>query len=456
MPMELLQNQVQRLNQQQLQSVELLQMSALELEGYLRELAQENPVIELEDSRPEPERPQDEELLRRLRWLEDNDQQNRYLQHVDAEELDPLARVGTEGGLEESLFRFLSRQLYQLELDEDTAQTVRYLAACLDEDGYLRAPLEELAQDLSLPLARLEECAGILRSLEPAGVGAADLSQCLALQLRRIHEEGPALEIALHHLEALARRHYRAISAQLSIPLEEVYRAEQLIRELEPRPGALFEQPAQVQYILPDVLIEEQDGQLTARLRGGERAPFQISGYYRTLLRQSDDREVKDYLTGKLRQAEGVLHALGQRDSTLLRCAQVIARRQAAFFREGPQALVPMRLADVAQELELHESTVSRAVREKYLQCSRGGYPLSYFFSRSATAQNPDSKVGGTAARALLRRLIDQEDKSRPLSDQRLGEAMAQLACPISRRTVAKYREELGIPSASGRRARGG
>ena len=186
------------------------------------------------------------------------------------------------------------------------------------------------------------------------------------------------------------------------------------------------------------MLIEEQDGQLTARLRGGERAPFQISGYYRALLRQSDDREVKDYLTGKLRQAEGVLHALGQRDSTLLRCAQVIARRQAAFFREGPQALV------------------RRAVREKYLQCSRGGYPLSYFFSRSATAQNPDSKVGGTAARALLRRLIDQEDKSRPLSDQRLGEAMAQLACPISRRTVAKYREELGIPSASGRRARGG
>ena len=130
--------------------------------------------------------------------------------------------------------------------------------------------------------------------------------------------------------------------------------------------------------------------------------------------------------------------------------------RLAQLAGEGPQALVPMRLADVAQELELHESTVSRAVREKYLQCSRGGYPLSYFFSRSATAQNPDSKVGGTAARALLRRLIDQEDKSRPLSDQRLGEAMAQLACPISRRTVAKYREELGIPSASGRRARGG
>lgn len=452
--MELIQSQVQRLNQQQLQSVELLQMSTLELERYLRELTQENPMVELDESRGEPERPQDEELFRRLLWLEDNDHQNRYYQHVGEDELDPLARIGTEGGLEETLFRFLSRQLYQLELDEDTAQTVRYLAACLDEDGYLRAPLAELAQDASIPLERLERCAQILRSLEPAGVGAADLSQCLELQLRRIHETGPALEIVRSHLEALARRHYRAIAAQLSISVEEVRRAEAIIQELEPRPGALFEQPVQVQYVLPDVFIEEVGDELVARLRTGERAPFQISGYYRNLLRQSGDREVKEYLTGKLRQAESVLQALAQRDSTLRRCAQVIAQRQRDFFRSGPQALQPMRLADVAQELGLHESTISRAVREKYLQCSRGVYPMSYFFSRSAASQQQESQVGGTAARALLRRLIDQEDKEKPLSDQKLCQSMAELGCPISRRTVAKYREELNIPGAAGRRTR--
>ena len=142
--MELLQSQVQRLNQQQLQSVELLQMSTLEVEAYLRELAQENPVIELDDSRPETDRPQDEELLRRLSWLEDNDHQNRYYQHMEQEELDPLAQASTQEGLEESLFRFLSRQLYPMQLDEDTAQTVRYLAACLDRDGYLRTSPEDL------------------------------------------------------------------------------------------------------------------------------------------------------------------------------------------------------------------------------------------------------------------------------------------------------------------------
>ena len=450
--MELIQSQVQRLNQQQLQSVELLQMSAPELEEYLRELVQENPVVELEESRTESDRPRDDELLRRLRWLEDNDRQNRYYQHMEEEELDPLARVGTEGGLEESLFRFLSRQLYPMDLDEDTAQTVRYLAACLDGDGYLRMSVEELAANLGRSPAHVKNCLELLRSLEPAGVGAENLSQCLELQLLRIHEYGPALAIVRDHLEALAKRHYPAIAQRLSISVEEVRQAEKIIRELEPRPGAPFEQPDQVQYILPDVFIEEEGEELTVRLRGGDRPPIRVSGYYRTLLKQSDDPEVKEYLTKKLRQADGVLRALEQRDSTLLRCARVIARRQEGFFREGPRLLRPMRLADVAGELGLHESTVSRAVREKYLQCSRGVFPMSYFFSRSATAQSGGGEVGAEAAKALLERLVEREDKSAPLSDQKLSENMAELGCPISRRTVAKYRQELNLPSASGRK----
>ena len=282
-------------------------------------------------------------------------------------------------------------------------------------------------------------------------MGAADLSKCLELQLLRIGERGPALDIVRDHLEALAKRHYRAIAAALGITQEEVRQAERVIRELEPRPGAVFEQPEQVAYIQPDVFVTEEEGQFVARTRGGERPPFRISGYYRDLLAHSKEREVREYLTGKLRQAEGVLWAIGQRESTLLRCAQSIARHQQDFFRFGPQALVPMRMADVAQELGVHESTVSRTIREKYLQCARGVYPMSYFFSRSATADQSGT-MGGTAARALLKQLLDREDKSRPLSDQKLCEEMERQGCPISRRTVAKYREEMNIPGASGRK----
>ena len=448
--MELSQVQTQQLNHQQLMGLKVLQMGTMELEQYLRELTQENPLVDLEPEAPAPEK--EDELLQYLQWLEDNDHQNFYCNQLSEEELDPLSRVGTDGGLEETLFRFLSRQLYSMDLEEETAETVRYLASCLDERGYLTVSLDELAQSGRIPLSRLERALDILRGLEPAGVGAENLSQCLELQLKRIHEEGPALDIVRHHLEALARRHYAAIASRLSLPIEEVKAAAALIRELDPRPGAVFDRAEQAPYILPDLFVEEQEGRYLARLRRPGRPPFQINGYYRSLLAQSQDPQVADYLRDKLHQAEGVLQAVAQRESTLLRCAQAVVDAQTGFLRQGPQALRPMTMAETAERLELHESTVSRAVRDKYIQCPQGTYPLSYFFSRGATAKKGGSQVGGTAARLMLKQLIDQEDPRSPLSDQKLSGLMTQAGCPISRRTVAKYRGEMNIPDMPGRK----
>lgn len=446
--MELLQTQSQQLNYQQMQGLKLLQMGSLELEQHLRELAQENPMVDLEpEATP---REEDDGLLSYLRWLEDNDHQNLYYSQMSEEELDPLSRVGTEGGLEETLFRFLSRQLYTMGLEEELADAVRYLASSLDERGYLAAPLPELAQSSPFSFPQLERALEILHSLEPAGVGAENLSQCLELQLLRIREEGPALTIVRSHLALLAKRHYASIASKMNISVEQVKAAEAIIRELDPRPGAVFERPEQIPYILPDIFVEETDGQYSARPRKPGRPPFQINGYYRRLLLQSQDQQVREYLKEKLLQAEGVLRAVDQRESTLLRCAQVIVDAQTEFFRRGPQALLPMRMADVAARLGLHESTVSRAVRDKYIQCHQGVYPMGYFFSRSAAAGQPG--VGGVAARLLLKQLIDQEDKNRPLSDQKLADLLAQACCPVSRRTVAKYRGEMNIPDLAGRR----
>ena len=173
--MELSQVQTQQLNHQQLMGLKVLQMGTMELEQYLRELTQENPLVDLEPEAPAPEK--EDELLQYLQWLEDNDHQNFYCNQLSEEELDPLSRVGTDGGLEETLFRFLSRQLYSMDLEEETAETVRYLASCLDERGYLTIPLDELAQSGRIPLSRLERALDILRGLEPAGVGAENLSQ---------------------------------------------------------------------------------------------------------------------------------------------------------------------------------------------------------------------------------------------------------------------------------------
>ena len=448
--MELQQTQTQKLSQRQLYSVELLRLSTLELEGYVRELAQENPLVELEEVSAQPQGEGKDDLLGRLRWLEDNDRQNWFYQKFSDEELDPLSRVGTSGGLEETLVSFLSRQLDRLRLEEGEARLVRYLIYCLDDDGYLRTPLAELSRHGAIPLPRLEGALATLKTMEPAGVGAAELSECLALQLERIGETGPALAIVQDHLETLAKRHDRAIAAKLSITPAQVEKARRTIRELDPRPGAVFQRTEQVFYIQPDLIVEEQEGQLVVKPARGERPPFRVSRYYQKMLKQSEDKEVREYLTEKLRQAENVLWAARQRGSTLLRCAQVIVERQREFFHSGPETMRPLRMGEVAQELGLHESTVSRAVREKYLQCPQGLYPLSWFFTRSAGA---GEGVSGTAARKLVLRLIDGEDKGKPLSDQQLCERMAREGCPISRRTVAKYREELGIPSASGRKS---
>lgn len=448
--MELLQKQTQQLDQRQIQRLEVLQMSALELWDYLQELSQENPVVDLIETEISAETGREDERLQHLRWLADNDRQNRYYQGLWDYEDDPIARIGVSGGLEETLLQFIVRQLDRLRLDGDTVRAVRFLASCLDGDGYLRTPLPELSLDGDIPLAQLQAGLDVLRTLEPAGVGAENLSQCLSLQLERAGVDGPALAIVRDHLESLARCRYRSIAEQLNISVDEVLTAQKAIRELDPRPGAVFEQPGQTAYVYPDIFVEEQDGRFVARAWAGERPAFQINRYYRELLANSGQQEVKDYLRKRVQAAQDVLNAIAQRQDTLLRCAQAIVDRQEGFFRSGVQALRPLRMAEVADAVGIHESTVSRAVREKYLQCQRGVYPLSYFFSRGGAGAD----VGGAAARAMLCRLIDGEDKTHPLSDQKLCKALAEAGCPVSRRTVAKYRDELNIPGTSGRKIR--
>ena len=454
MELDLSQKQTQTLSPQMMQSMEILQMGSQELLEYIEEAVQENPVLEPEENYDK----QDEfsVLKRKLEWLESTDPQNRYYHQQDTEEEEsPLSNYGTMEDEDENLYYYVLSQLRVLDLDPQVMDAGTFLVESLNQNGWLDEPLEDLAADCGCPVEVMEKALAAVQSLEPAGVGARTLSECLKLQLiRRTPVDRLAVRIAEDYLDALSKSRYGLIARELKVTPEEVRAACDKIRSLDPRPGTGFAARENLTYINPDIIVVSFPDHFELLSNDYYFPTLHISGYYTRLLKESEDEQVKDYLTGKMRQAKWMVKAIEQRRSTLMACAECILELQEAFFHKGPGHLVPMSLADVAGRIGVHESTVSRAVKEKYIQCSMGVYPLSYFFSRGlgASAAAGEEAASPDAAKALLKKLIAAEDRKKPLSDQKLCQLMAGQGCPISRRTVAKYRDELHIPCTSGRK----
>ena len=449
MELNLVQKQTQTLSPMMVQSMEILQMGAQELTEFVDKTLQENPVLEREEQFDSGR--EDLELLRRkLEWLESNDRQNQTYYQQDDEDA-PLQNFGVDAGQEETLYAHILFQLQGMDLEPPVREGVIFLAESLGQSGWLDEPLEALAQGAGLPQATIERALEVLQSMDPLGVGARNLSECLCIQLRaRYPLDMLALRIAQECLEPLARNQYGLIARRVGADAQKVRTACDRIRTLNPRPGAGYAGREAPHYITPDLQVVLEYDHFEVYPNGRCFPELSLSSYYTRMLRENSEQEVQTYLADKVRQAKWVIRSIEQRRSTLLDCAKCILRLQEDFFRHGPGHLLPMSLSDVASEVGVHESTVSRAVKDKYLQCSRGLYPLSYFFSRKLGDLGDGTTADG--AKALLRRLIDGEDKRRPLSDQRLCEQMAAEGCQLSRRTVAKYREELNIPCTSGRK----
>ena len=450
--------QTQTLSPQMMQSMEILQMGSQELLEYIQDQVQENPVLEMEEKYGKGD--DTAVLQRKLEWLESTDAQNRYYHQQDTEddEKDPISNYGTVDEREENLYLYVLSQLEVMDLEPELLPVGRFLVESLNQNGWLDESVEDLAEELGKPVEEVEKALAAVQSLEPAGVGARNLSECLVLQLQRRHEDSElAIRIARDYLDPLSKSRYGLIAKSLGVCQEEVRTACDLIRTLNPRPGGGFAARENLVYINPDLFVVNFPDHFELLTNDYFFPDLNISGYYCRMLKSTEDNEVKDYLMGKVRQAKWVVHSIEQRRSTLLRCAECILELQEEFFRRGPGHLKPMCLADIAQKVGVHESTVSRTVRDKYLQCASGVYPLSYFFSRSlgAPAARPGTEENTSSpdfAKALLKKLIGGEDKHKPLSDQKLCERMAREGCELSRRTVAKDRDELGIPSTTGRK----
>lgn len=447
--------QTQTLSPQMMQSMEILQMGSQELLEYIENQVQENPVLEMEEKYAG----QDESavLQRKLEWLDSTDTQNRVYHQQDSEDdgKDPISNYGNADETEENLYLYVLSQLEVMDLPREVLEAGRFLVESLNQNGWLDEPLRDLARQMERPLELFERALAAVQSLEPAGVGARDLSECLVLQLQRRRGDNElAIKIARNYLDPLSKNRYGMIAKALGCTQDQAHDACEVIRSLNPRPGSGFAARENLAYINPDIFVVNFPDHFEILTNDYFFPSLNVSGYYCRMLKDSEDSEVKDYLVNKVRQAKWVVRSIEQRRSTLLQCAECILEYQEEFFRRGPGCLKPMALSDIAEKVGVHESTVSRTVKDKYIQCASGVYPLSYFFSRclgggagsSGDASSPE------AAKALLKRLIAEEDKKRPLSDQKLCEMMAREGCELSRRTVAKYRDELRIPSTTGRR----
>lgn len=431
-----------KLSPQLLQSMEILQMNSQELLEYLGRLTEENPLLEQEDA---PSlRSAYEELRQKASWI-DGGVYGATFAHGEG----GLPERGAADRNLESLTAFLLDQLERRRLPKPLLALAKYIAELVDEDGYLDAGDLDGLRELRLPEPLIGQALETVQSLDPAGVGARNLSECLLLQLARLEHVPPAaMDIAARFLPELGRKHYGPIARGLGLSIAEIREAERVIAALEPHPGRAFQPAEAAVYVRPDVFIVELDGVLTAVLNEYYLPRVSISSYYTRLLKDSDEKETRDYLRQKMQQAKWLLTSLERRGSTLRRCAAAILEAQRPFFAGETAELAPMSLLSLSESLGLHPSTISRAVRDKYLQCRQGTYPLRYFFNRRLGEQGPSRQ----AVKQRLLALVRGEDPRRPLSDQRLCELLAEEDIHVARRTVTKYRMELRLPASSARR----
>ena len=361
-----------------------------------------------------------------------------------------------------SLYSCLMEQLQQMPVSDQQAEQAAAIIRALDEDGFLRCSLEELGADLEADAGQLENALHLVQAMEPPGVAARDVGECLLLQLRELPAGTPCLELARcivkEHLPLLEGRLHGKLARRLRLADGQLEQALSLLRSLVPRPGNLVGDQG-IEYIKPDLFLSESEsGAWQVELNEELYPRLTINRRYRRLLRQRGLTPVaqqtgdgKELLKAHLEEARWFKSALKNRGDTLKKVAECIVRRQAGFFHDGVQRMRPLNLQQVAEMLKVHESTVSRAVNKKYMQTPRGTFELKYFFS-SGVATIDGGVCSNQAVRSKIQQLVREEDPAHPLSDKRIAELLLEQGISIARRTVAKYRTSAHILSASQRR----
>jgi RNA polymerase sigma-54 factor len=457
------------------QSIRLLQLSTMELNQELEKFLSENPLLEREDTGAEvpavPLRPNGEPATTAEAPAGESGSESSPAQDSFSAEGDWFAEAGTGAGSRDdsedsdfpqvaadapSLREHLLEQLTLTQLEQRDRNLVAFLIEALDDDGYLTQPLEELVQmipeELQIELEDLQIALQHLQHLDPTGVGARSCAECLALQLQALPEPAPsrtlALAITREHLPLLAARDFTRLKKILQCTDEDLRQAQHLIQSLNPRPGGFFTR-TETRYVVPDVVVRKTKNVWVASLNADAMPKLRINRMYADILQNNRGHSG---LSQQLQEARWLIKNVQQRFETILRVSQAIVDRQRHFFEHGEVAMRPLVLREIADTLGLHESTVSRVTTQKFMFTPRGIFELKYFFG-SHVATDAGGACSATAIRALLKQLVAAEDAKKPLSDSRISEILGQQGIVVARRTIAKYRDSLQIPSVSMRKA---
>jgi RNA polymerase sigma-54 factor len=427
---ELLQQQRLKLSltKELTQAIELLQYSALELYSFLYEQSLENPFLEIRE----------------------NHRIETYKRLPNDEKLNRIENISISS---DTLASYLSSQLSMIQLSPEVKRIVHYLIASLDDDGYLRVEESEVASLFAVTEETIEQAIQILQSLEPAGIGARSLQECLYLQLLRLPERNHLAEqIVSQYFSMFAEKAWKTLAKRLNVDIKEIQQVSDLICTLHPRPGSHYSK-AESCFVTPDLIVERCDEGFRVLLND-EFLPQVIwnSSYEKKIIAHRDE-QTERFVMEKQQQFDWLIKSLEQRKQTLINVMNKIIERQAECFEKGLNALKPLTMREIAEELNIHESTVSRTIKNKYVQTPYGTVELRYFFSSAVSFANANEDASAAQAKALIKELIESEDKSAPLSDQKLAELLKEkYDIVISRRTVAKYREQLNIPSSAKRK----
>lgn len=462
----------QKLSPQQIQIVKLLELPTLQFEQRVKKELEENPLLEEQEEHSEREEREGE--------YEDSTNNDEFSieDYIESEDDTPSYRLRSNNyssdnkyedipfSRAESFHEHLERQLgLRFQLSEEERQLAQFIVGNIDEDGYLRRELEAIVDDLvftanvDTDIETLERLLQIVQDFDPPGVGARDLQECLVLQLKKTKDKTPeqekALKIVTDYFELFIKKNYEKLIKKLNVSREELKTIVDEIIRLNPKPGSAFSQSSTqgAAYITPDFIIEMQDGELKMALNARNVPDLRVSEAYKDVLRgaKKKDKAKKDaavFVKQKINAAKWFLDAVRQRQQTLLAVMSAIMSRQKDFFIDGDEKLLkPMILKDIADDTDLDISTISRVSNSKYVQTHFGVFPLKYFFSEAMMTESGE-EVSTREIKRILQDCVDNEDKRKPLTDERLSEILQEKSYLIARRTVAKYRENLGIPIA--------